>query len=99
MKAIALLLYLFVTAINIFLFFPVIFYPIVFVPLHILVCVLSFSWLFKKKSFTSRWPKFLFAAIPAAGQITILISLFFSSSEKPAGILFLIDNLFVLLLF
>jgi hypothetical protein len=98
MKGTALLLYLFVTAINVFLFFPVIFYPVVFIPLHLLVWVLSYSWLFKNKKFRSRWSKFIFATIPVTGQIIIIISLFSNGPGKPVGLLTLLDNLFILVL-
>jgi len=99
MNRTSLLLYIFVTAVNIFLFLPVFFYPIVFIPLHIFLYILSFNWLFRQKTFKSTWNKLTFSGIPVIGQIVLTLTYLLSDSDSQVGILSLLDNLIILILF
>jgi hypothetical protein len=98
MKTRSLILYLFVTAINIFLFLPVLFNPVIIAPLHILVFILSYDWLLKKESFKSGWNKILFSSIPGIGQILLVLILFIADSNHIPGIVSLVQNFIFILL-
>jgi len=99
MKRQSLLLYIFVTTINIFLFLPVLFYPILIAPLHILLYILSYNWLFKQKTFRSNWNRLVFSGVSVVGQIILILTFLISDFDSPAGILSLLDNLFIIVLF
>jgi hypothetical protein len=99
MKGRSLLLYLFVTAINMFLVLPVLFYPLLIAPLHVLIFILSFDWLLKKKIFKTNWNKMLFAAIPAFAQMTVIVTAFYEDTFSPAALLNFLNSFFIALFF
>lgn len=99
MKTRSLLLYLFVTAINMFLIIPVLFSPFIVAPLHLLIFFLSFDWLLKKKMFQSQWNKILFAAIPAFAQMLVVVTVFYEDTFTPAALLNFLSSFFIALFF
>jgi hypothetical protein len=95
MKQYSLLLYFFICGLNIFLFLPVIFYPAIIAPLHMLILWLSFNWLLKSKKFKSNWNRIIFSLVPLVGEMIVIIILFSDDSISSAGVVKLLDNLFV----